>query len=78
VSVTTDGPDFVPPEERIAVFDNDGTLWSEKPIPIQLDFALHRMAAMAEADPSLQDQQPWQAAYERDMKWLGAAMVKHY
>jgi len=46
-SVTTDGPDFVPPEERIAVFDNDGTLWSEKPIPIQLDFALHRMAAMA-------------------------------
>ena len=77
-SVTTDGPDFVPPEERIAVFDNDGTLWSEKPIPIQLDFTLHRMAAMAEADPSLQDQQPWKAAFEKDMKWLGAAMVKHY
>lgn len=36
-TVTTDGPDFVPPEERIAVFDNDGTLWTEKPIPIQLD-----------------------------------------
>jgi haloacid dehalogenase-like hydrolase len=77
-SVTTDGPDFVPPEERIATFDNDGTLWSEKPIPIQLDFTLHRMAAMAEADPSLQSQQPWKAAYEKDMKWLGAAMVKHY
>jgi phosphoglycolate phosphatase-like HAD superfamily hydrolase len=77
-SVTTDGPDFVPPEERIAVFDNDGTLWSEKPIPIQLDFTLHRMAAMAETDPSLQDQQPWKAAYEKDMKWLGAAMIKHY
>ena len=60
------------------MFDNDGTLWSEKPIPIQLDFALHRMAAMAEADPSLQDQQPWKAAFEKDMKWLGEAMVKHY
>jgi phosphoglycolate phosphatase-like HAD superfamily hydrolase len=77
-SVTTDGPDFVLPEERVAVFDNDGTLWSEKPIPIQLDFALHRMAAMAEADPSLQDQQPWKAVFENDMKWLGEAMVKHY
>ncbi len=52
-SVTTDGPDFVPPEERIAVFDNDGTLWTEKPIPIQLDFALYRMAKMADADASL-------------------------
>ena len=77
-SVTTDGPDFVPSEERIAVFDNDGTLWSEKPIPIQLDFTLHRMAAMANADPSLQKQQPWKAAHEKDMKWLGTAMVKHY
>ena len=50
-SITTDGPDFVPPEERIAVFDNDGTLWSEKPIPIQLDFALYRMAADGERRP---------------------------
>ena len=55
-SATTDGPDFVPPEERIAVFDNDGTLWTEKPIPIQLDFALYRRASMAEADPALQGQ----------------------
>jgi phosphoglycolate phosphatase-like HAD superfamily hydrolase len=77
-TVTGDGPDFVPPEERIAVFDNDGTLWSEKPIPIQLDFTLRRMAAMAESDPALQDLQPWKAAFEKDMKWLGAAMVKHY
>ena len=77
-SVTADGPDFVPPEERIAVFDNDGTLWTEKPIPIQLDFALYRMAKMAEADESIRDQQPWKAAVEKDMKWLGEAMVKHY
>ena len=77
-SVTADGPDFVPPEERIAVFDNDGTLWTEKPIPIQLDFALHRMAKMVEADASLREQQPWKAAAEKDMKWLGEAIVKHY
>ena len=44
---------YVAPAERVAVFDNDGTLWSEKPIPIQLDFTLFRMAELAEADPSL-------------------------
>ena len=77
-AVTSDGPDFVPVEERIATFDNDGTLWSEKPMPIQLDFALHRMAAMAEVEPGLGDQQPWKAAHEHDMEWLGTAMVKHY
>lgn len=38
------GPGYVPPADRIAVFDNDGTLWSEKPVPIQLDFTLFRMA----------------------------------
>jgi phosphoserine phosphatase len=38
-----DSPSYVPPEERIAVFDNDGTLWAEKPMPIQLDFTLHRL-----------------------------------
>jgi hypothetical protein len=78
VRTVTDGPGFVPEAERIATFDNDGTLWSEKPIPIQLDFTLHRMAEMAKVDESLRDQQPWKAAYEHDMKWLGDAMVKHY
>jgi phosphoserine phosphatase len=77
-AVTGDGPGFVPGGERIATFDNDGTLWSEKPIPIQLDFSLHRMAEMAESDASLRDEQPWKAAYEKDMAWLGNAMVKHY
>jgi phosphoserine phosphatase len=72
------GPHFVPPAERVAVFDNDGTLWSEKPIPIQLDFTLFRMAELAEADPSLRDSQPYKSALERDYGWLGAAMVKHY
>jgi hypothetical protein len=41
------GPGFVPPAERVAVFDNDGTLWCEKPLVIQLDFTLRRMAALA-------------------------------
>ena len=76
--VTSDGPDFVPSEARIATFDNDGTLWCEKPMPIQLDFTLNRMVEMAEADPTLQGRQPWKAAFEKDMKWLGDAMVKHY
>jgi phosphoglycolate phosphatase-like HAD superfamily hydrolase len=78
VRTVTDGPGFVPEVERIATFDNDGTLWTEKPIPIQLDFTLRRMAEMAKSDTSLQGQQPWKAAYENDMKWLGEAMVKHY
>jgi phosphoserine phosphatase len=69
---------FVPVAERVAVFDNDGTLWSEKPIPIQLDFTLYRMAQQVAADPSLGDRQPYQAAAEHDYRWLGAAMVKHY
>jgi phosphoserine phosphatase len=62
----------------VAVFDNDGTLWCEKPMPIQLDFILRRLAAMAEADPALRDRQPWKAAYERDYAWLGAVVAQHY
>ena len=41
----------VPEVERVAVFDNDGTLWCEKPMPIQLDFILRRLSEMVEADP---------------------------
>jgi phosphoserine phosphatase len=68
----------VPPEERVAVFDNDGTLWCEKPMPIELGFILLRLAEMAEKDPSLREKQPWQAAYERDYAWLGGVIDKHY
>ena len=68
----------VPREERIAVFDNDGTLWCEKPMPIQLDFILRRLAEMAEADPELRDRQPWKGAHERDYAWLGAVVAQHY
>ena len=77
--VTTEGrPDFVPEPERIAVFDNDGTLWCEKPMPIELGFILQRLAAMAEDDVSLRDREPWRAAYAKDYAWLGDAITKHY
>ncbi|GAB2645045.1 HAD family hydrolase [Prescottella soli] len=72
------GPDYVEPAARVAVFDNDGTLWCEQPMPIQLDFTIRRLGDMARRDPSLRSQQPWKAAYENDTHWLGAAMVKHY
>jgi phosphoserine phosphatase len=71
-------PDLVPAPERVAVFDNDGTLWCEKPMPIQLDFILRRLVAMAEQDPALRTRQPWQAAYTRDYGWLGEVITKHY
>jgi hypothetical protein len=51
--VTSEGPHFVAAEDRIGVFDNDGTLWCEKPAYVQLDFLIRRLAALAEADPSL-------------------------
>jgi phosphoglycolate phosphatase-like HAD superfamily hydrolase len=73
-----DGPDYVEPAARVAVFDNDGTLWTEKPLVIQLDFTIRRFRELAEDDPALRTQQPYQAAYEGDLKWMGAAMVKHY
>lgn len=68
----------VPVEERVAVFDNDGTLWCEKPLPIQGDFILRRLFEMAEADPELRDRQPWKAAYERDYGWVGKVLAEHY
>ena len=69
---------YVPPVERIAVFDNDGTLWCEKPMPIELGFVLERLAEMAEGDASLRERQPWKAAREGDHAWLGGAITKHY
>jgi FMN phosphatase YigB (HAD superfamily) len=68
----------VPPEERLAVFDNDGTLWCEKPMPIQADFILRRLYEMAQDDPGLRGRQPWKAAYERDYGWLATVLAEHY
>lgn len=71
-------PDYVEPAARIAVFDNDGTLWCEKPMPIEVGFILMRLAEMAEKDEQLRDQQPWKAAYTKDYAWLGDVITKHY
>jgi hypothetical protein len=59
----------VPVAERVAVFDNDGTLWCEQPLPIQADFILRRLAEMAAADPELRGRHPWKAAHEQDVAW---------
>src|SRR5690606_4649925 len=71
-------PTFVPPEARIAVFDNDGTLWCEKPTPVELGFILERLAVMATRDSALRKRQPWKAAFEGDHAWLAGAIDKHY
>jgi phosphoglycolate phosphatase-like HAD superfamily hydrolase len=59
-------PNYVPAPERVAVFDNDGTLWSEQPIYFQFFFALDRIRAMAPEHPEWQDQQPFKAILESD------------
>lgn len=64
------GPDYVPPAERIAVFDNDGTLWSEKPVYFQLLFAIDRVKALASGHPEWNTKQPFKAVLEDDMDAL--------
>ena len=68
--------DDVPPPARIAVFDNDGTLWSERPLYIQLAFALDRVRELAQDHPVWRTTQPFQAVLEGDHAALGAAGVK--
>ncbi|MER7251269.1 HAD family hydrolase [Kribbella sp. NPDC000426] len=77
-AVREGGAQYVPPSERIAVFDNDGTLWCEKPMPVELGFILQQLAEAAERDSSLRAQQPWQAARDKDYAWLGEVITKHY
>jgi len=64
------GADFVPPAERIAVFDNDGCLWSEQPVYFQLLFAIDRIKALAPEHPEWKTTQPFKAVLEDDMKTL--------
>ena len=71
-------PQYVSPGARIAVFDNDGTLWCEKPLPIELVFILKKLSDMAAEDPALRERQPWKSAYETDNAWLSGAITKHY
>lgn len=76
--VSGGGDGAVPAPERVAVFDNDGTLWTEKPMPTQLHFIVQQWAAAAAADPDLAERQPYLAAVSGDFAWLGAALDKHY
>jgi hypothetical protein len=75
--VTNEGsPDFVPPAERIAVFDNDGTLWAEQPMYFQAFFAFDRVKAIAPQHPEWKDRQPFKAILENDRKALLASGEK--
>ena len=70
---TQNSKDFVPEAERIATFDNDGTLWVEQPMYTQMAFALDRVKQLAPEHPEWKDQQPFQAALAGDMKTLAGS-----
>src|SRR5690606_2431812 len=70
------GPDFVPVAERIATFDNDGTLWCEMPVYNQFAFAIDRVRALAGKHPEWKTEQPFKAALEGDIKALVATGEK--
>lgn len=70
-SATTPGGGFVAVADRIASFDNDGTLWVEQPLPPQFDFVFRKWGEEVEQDPSLACQQPYKAVIEKDMTFLG-------
>ena len=73
---TPQSREFVPSEQRIAVFDNDGTLWTEQPMYFQLAFAFDRIKAMAKDHPEWKDKQPFKALLADDKKALAAAGEK--
>ena len=76
-AVTSEGSaEFVPPLDRIAVFDNDGTLWSEKPFYFQLIFALDRVKALAAQHPEWHEEQPFKSVLEDDMEGFLAGGLK--
>jgi phosphoglycolate phosphatase-like HAD superfamily hydrolase len=70
------GSDFVPVEQRIAVFDNDGTLWAEQPVYFQFAFAMDQVKALAPQHPEWRDTQPFKAALEGDRDGLAASGEK--
>jgi phosphoglycolate phosphatase-like HAD superfamily hydrolase len=70
------GPDFVPPAERIATFDNDGTLWSEKPVPFQVMFAFDRVKALASQHPDWKTKAPFASVLKGDMAGVAATGEK--
>jgi phosphoglycolate phosphatase-like HAD superfamily hydrolase len=75
--VTTDGPGFVPAADRVAAFDNDGTLWVEQPLPPQFDFVFGKWADEVRQDPSLAGKQPYKALIEKDPAFLQAVATQN-
>jgi phosphoglycolate phosphatase-like HAD superfamily hydrolase len=75
-TTTAGGSDFVPVPERIATFDNDGTLWSEQPGYFQLLFALDRVKALAPQHPEWKDREPFKSVLAGDMAGLAATGEK--
>lgn len=71
--VTTPGADFVAPVQRIATFDNDGTLWSEKPVYFQLLYAIDRVKEQADDHPSWKTEEPFASVLKGDMKAVAAS-----
>ena len=69
-------PNYVPPEERVATFDNDGTLWSEQPTYFQFFFVFDRVKTLAPQHPEWKERQPFKAVLENDMKALAASGEK--
>jgi phosphoglycolate phosphatase-like HAD superfamily hydrolase len=67
---------FILPEERVAVFDNDGTLWSEQPVYVQIAFAIDRIKALAPQNPQWKTQQPFKAVLENDIPTIKAGGQK--
>ncbi|WP_091226879.1 HAD family phosphatase [Microbacterium sp. 3J1] len=78
VDSVTSGSAAVPVPERVAVFDNDGTLWTEKPMPTQLAYVTEQWRARLAEDRSLASRQPYLAVASGDLSWIGAAVDKHY
>ena len=78
VAAVTDpsGPDYLEPGDRIATFDNDGTLWTEQPLYFQFLFALDRVRQMGPQHPEWKDKQPFKAILENDLSYLKGAELK--
>ena len=72
---TMSHPDFVPPADRVAVFDNDGTLWVEQPLPVQAYFVLDRVRTLAPQHPEWRNQQPFKAVLEGNVAGILAVGI---
>ena len=76
--VSAPGPGFVPVEERVAVFDNDGTLWSEQPMYFQLAFVVDRVKALAARHPEWKTQEPFASLLKGDVAAAWGDQMRNY